>query len=121
MLQKDLFQKIDNRESDSCRSDIAPREGADLLAAVGTSVLVVFHIGVSASYHRFQAPAVADRPVISVGEASPVEVASQYIVFQTGYKGNLSDIEMSVVSVYSYEMSFKLTAEPVACFGLDKV
>ena len=71
MLQKDLFQKIDNRESDSCRSDIAPREGADLLAAVGTSVLIVFHIGVSASYHRFQAPAVADRPVISVGEASP--------------------------------------------------
>ena len=64
---------------------------------------------------------VAYGPVITISYPTAIEVASKYVFFQTGDKRDLSYIKMSVMTVDSYEMSFKLLTGPVAQFRLYEV
>ena len=77
------------------------------------AVFSVFHVDISASYHCFYSPAAPQCPVISVREASSVEVSAINEVLHGGQERDLSDVEVPVVSVHSKEMSFKFPAEPI--------
>lgn len=76
---------------------------------------------IASAYHRFHAPAVAKGPVITVGKATAIQIAAQYMVFQSGDKRDLSDIEVAVMPMHAEEVAFKLAAKPVAHFGLHQI
>ena len=84
------------------------------LAAARAPVFIIFHAGISATNYGFYREAVAQHPMVTVSDASAVQVAPLNYVFHTRKKRDLSYIVVSVMSVHSQEVSLELTARPVA-------
>ena len=80
------------------------------LAAARAPVFIIFHAGISAANYGFHREAVTQHPVITVSDASAVQVAPVNNVFHTRKERNLSYIIISVMSVHSQEVPFELTA-----------
>ena len=84
------------------------------LAAACAPVFVIFHAGVAATYHGLHGEAVAQYPVITVGDAPAIQVAPVNDVFHTRKEGNLPHIIISVMSVHAEEMPLEFAAGPIS-------
>ena len=84
------------------------------LAAACAPVFIIVHAGISATNYGFYREAVAQHPVVTVSDASAIQVTPVNNVFHTRKERNLAYVVVSVMSVHSQEVSFELAARPVA-------
>ena len=115
------MQEVNDGESETGGTYVAAGVTSFPFTAIGATEFVVSHISISGTDYRFQSPTFAQCPMVTICNATTIEISPQYMVFQSGYKRYLPDVEMSPMAVYTDKMSFELTTKPITDFGLKEI
>lgn len=110
-----------NGDAGTRRTNVGTGKFSHSFAALGTAKLFVGHIGIPHAYAPLNAPTVAQGLVVTIAQSACIKLAAQHLIRQRRNEGDLSDVVVPVLSIYTYEVPLELAAEPITCLRFYEV
>lgn len=115
------MDKEDQGNARTRRAEIVALIGSDHLGTVVADIFLISHAGIARADKCLQAPMASKNPVVAVGQATTVKLATVIVITHGRYERDISHIEVAVMAVQAEEMTLERLAGPVTDFGLGEV